>query len=110
MVYYASAAQISTVITVKDASPDLAGPSISVVIPTLGRPALIARVLDRLGRQTADPGAFEVLVAADAKEERVEELEQAVAGRAYSARCIPAPRPGASAPRNARRRAPPAPP
>ena len=76
-------------------------PEISVVIPTLGRPAMVERVLERLDRQTVTPGAFEVIVVADAKEERADELERAVAAREYSARCLRAPKPGASAARNA---------
>ena len=72
----------------------------TVVIPTLGRPALLRRVLDRLDAQTAPPGSFEVLVAVDAKEERPEELEEAAAGRGYEARVLRAERPGASAARN----------
>ena len=76
-------------------------PEISIVIPTLGRPAMVERVLERLDRQTVTPGAFEVLVVADAKEERADELERAVAAREYSARCLRAPKPGASAARNA---------
>ena len=74
---------------------------LSIVIPTLGRPALLRRVLDRLDRQTAGPEAFEVLVVADAKEDRTSELDAAVAGRAYAARRLQAARPGASAARNA---------
>jgi GT2 family glycosyltransferase len=74
---------------------------VSVVIPTLGRPALLRRVLDRLDAQSAPPGSFEVLVVADAKEERLDDLDRAVAGRRYAARRLTAPRPGASAARNA---------
>jgi GT2 family glycosyltransferase len=74
---------------------------ISIVIPTLGRHELLRRVLDRLDRQTAPDGSFELVVAADAKEERLDLLEEAAAGRGYPARVVHAPRPGASSARNA---------
>jgi GT2 family glycosyltransferase len=73
---------------------------ISVVIPTLGRPAQLRRVLDHLDRQTAAAESFEVIVVADAKDTRGDELDEAVAGRAYAARRLQAERPGASAARN----------
>jgi GT2 family glycosyltransferase len=68
---------------------------LSVVIPTLGRPALLARALDRLDAQTERD--FEVIVVADAAERDLEALDRAVAGRA---RRLQAERPGASAARN----------
>ncbi len=74
---------------------------ITAVIPTLGRPALLRRVLDRLDRQTAPAEAFEVIIAADAAERGPAELDAAVAGRRYRARRLQAERPGASAARNA---------
>jgi GT2 family glycosyltransferase len=74
---------------------------LSVVVPTLGRPALLARVLDRLERQAAPPGAFEVVVVADAAERDLDALDAAVAGRPFRARRLQAERPGASAARNA---------
>lgn len=74
---------------------------ISIVIPTLGRPALLRRVLDRLDAQTAPADGFEAVVVADAAEERLDELDDAVADRPYAARRLSAPRPGASAARNA---------
>jgi GT2 family glycosyltransferase len=73
---------------------------VSIVIPTLGRPAQLRRVLDHLDRQTAPASAFEVIVVADAKEERWDELDAAVAGRGYATRRLQASRPGASAARN----------
>jgi GT2 family glycosyltransferase len=73
----------------------------SIVIPTLGRPALLRRVLDRLARQTAAPESFEVLVVADANDESRDALEAATADRPYRARVLHAGRPGASAARNA---------
>src|SRR4051812_22357112 len=74
---------------------------IAVVIPTLGRPEMAARVLDRLERQTAAPGAFEVLLVADAKERDLAALDRVVAGRPYASRRLHAARLGASAARNA---------
>jgi GT2 family glycosyltransferase len=73
---------------------------LSVAIPTLGRPAQLRRVLDHLDRQTAPASAFEVIVVADAKDEQGDELDAAVAGRAYATRRLQAARPGASAARN----------
>jgi GT2 family glycosyltransferase len=78
---------------------------LSIVIPTLGRPALLRRVLDRLDRQTAAPESFDVVVAADAKEGELDALDRAVAGRRYAARRLQAQTPGASAARNAAWRA-----
>jgi GT2 family glycosyltransferase len=78
-----------------------AAPRVSLVIPTLGRHALLRRVLDRLDRQTAPAESFEIVVAADAKEERLDVLEDIAAGRPYAARVEHAARPGASSARNA---------
>jgi GT2 family glycosyltransferase len=75
-------------------------PQISIVIPTLGRGALLRRVLDHLDRQTV-AGKFEVLVVADANEQDTEGLDSMVADQAYDARRLQAPKPGASAARNA---------
>jgi len=80
-------------------------PELSILIPTLGRPRLLGRVLDRLEDQTAGSRAFEVIVAADAKERELGSLDRAVAGRSYPARRLQATRPGASAARNAAWRA-----
>jgi glycosyltransferase involved in cell wall biosynthesis len=74
--------------------------AIGIVIPTLGRHALLRRVLDRLDRQTAPQGSFEVVVVADAKEERLDEIDRALEGRSFPARRLRGPRPGASAARN----------
>ena len=74
--------------------------NISIVIPTLGRPAQLRRVLDHLDRQTAPADSFEVIVVADAKDTRGDELDDAVSGRRYSTRRLQAERPGASAARN----------
>ncbi len=74
--------------------------SLSIVIPTLGRQRLLARVLDRLGRQTTT-GGFEVLVVADAQERDLDAVDAVVAGRPFPVRRLAAARPGASAARNA---------
>jgi GT2 family glycosyltransferase len=79
----------------------VSGPEISIVVPTLGRPVLVGRVLDRLDAQTAPAESFEVLVVADRKETGLEALDRAVGGRRYQARRLQASRPGASAARNA---------
>ena len=73
---------------------------VSIVIPTLGRYELLRRVLDRLDRQTAPPESFDLVVAADAKEERLDLLEELAAGRPYAGRVVHAQRPGASSARN----------
>jgi GT2 family glycosyltransferase len=73
---------------------------LSVVIPTLGRPGLLRRVLDRLDDQSAPATAFEVLVVADANEAALQDLDRIVRGREYGARRLQADRPGASAARN----------
>jgi glycosyltransferase involved in cell wall biosynthesis len=72
--------------------------AITIVIPTLGRPQLLARVLARLDAQTT--GDFEVVVVADAKETRTAELDALMNDRAYDIRRLQAARPGASAARN----------
>ncbi len=73
-------------------------PALSIVIPTLGRPRLLARVLDRLERQTR-PG-FEVLVVVDKQERDVAAVDAVVAGRSLPVRRLGAEQPGASAARN----------
>ncbi len=73
---------------------------LSIVIPTLGRPAQLRRVLDHLDRQTAPASGFEVIVVADAKDDRGDELDAAVSGRAYATSRLKADEPGASAARN----------
>jgi len=72
---------------------------ISIVIPTLGRHAKLARVLERLERQ-ADAGAFEVLVVMDAAETDPPAVDAVVAERPYPLRKLAGPFPGASAARN----------
>ena len=74
---------------------------IAVVMPTLGRPALVARVLDRLDRQTVPPEALQLVLVADAQERGLAALDRVAAGRPYEVLRLQAARPGASAARNA---------
>lgn len=78
----------------------MTAPQISIVIPTLGRSALLKRVLDRLERQTSGTEPFEVIIVADAAEQRLQEVDEAVANRPYAVRRLQAERTGASAARN----------
>ena len=72
---------------------------LSVVIPTLGRPATLARALDRLvAYANAD---VEIVVAADAREPDPEGVGRVVAARAPRSVFVRGGRPGASAARNA---------
>jgi GT2 family glycosyltransferase len=73
---------------------------LSIIIPTLGRPALLGRVLARLDAQTAPPDSFEVVIVADAKERELDVLDRVAAGRRYAVRRLQAQRPGASCARN----------
>ncbi len=73
---------------------------LSILIPTLGRPALLRRVLDRLDHQTVAAGSFEVVVVADANERDTAGLDAIVSNRGYATRRLQAKRPGASAARN----------
>lgn len=76
-------------------------PEIAVVIPTLARYALLARVFARLEGQTAlAGGAFEVIVAADAAEADLERVAHAVGARPFPVRIVQASHPGVSAARN----------
>lgn len=70
-------------------------PAVSVVIPTLGRPAILARTLQRLAVQEDAPD-FEVVVVADAAEQNLQQV-QAIAG---GHRVAQAQKPGVSAARN----------
>jgi GT2 family glycosyltransferase len=71
-------------------------PRISVVIPTLNRPDALPRTLEALARQTVDPDAFEVVVVADVKNER---LPDGFPER-LRLRTLEGERPGASSARN----------
>ncbi len=46
-------------------------PDLSVLIPTYGRTATIARLLDRLRDQSLEPGRFEVVVVDDGSPEPI---------------------------------------
>jgi len=52
-------------------------PRISVVIPTYGRPALLARCLDALVRQSLPPEQYEIVVADNAEDTNTERLVEA---------------------------------
>lgn len=71
-------------------------PRLSVVIPTLGRTAVLARTLERLEAQEGAP-EFEVIVVADAAERDLEAVRRVAEGH----RVLQAQRPGVSAARNA---------
>jgi GT2 family glycosyltransferase len=73
---------------------------LTIVIPTLDRPAVLARALDRLVRQDAPDGSFEVVVVADARDSDVDAVRGAVYGRPFAVRVLQAEAPGASAARN----------
>lgn len=75
-------------------------PEMTIVIPTLGRPELLGRVLDRLEASTAPPGSFTVLVVADAAERALERLDRAMGLRPFRTRRLQGAKPGASAARN----------
>src|SRR5579884_572633 len=80
-------------------SEPTATPEISVVIPTLARYGLLARVLDRLASQTL-LHRFEVIIAVDAAESHLEQVKQAVGSRRFPVRVVQAQNPGVSAARN----------
>jgi GT2 family glycosyltransferase len=73
---------------------------LAVLIPTLGRPTSLARVLDRLDRQTLPADNFEVIVVADAQERDLAAIDSAVSARRYATRRLQARAAGASAARN----------
>ena len=73
-------------------------PDLAIVIPTLDRPALLARALERLeGQRGAAAGRFEVVVAIDAANSG----SVTVGTRPYPILTVEAERAGASAARNA---------
>ena len=78
-----------------------AGPELSVVIPSFGSYGTLARVLDGYGRQSAGPGAFEVVVVVDAADPHPERVDEALERRPYPVCRVDGPVPGASANRNA---------
>ena len=75
-------------------------PALSVVIPTLGNRATLARVLDGLAEQRGDV-EFEVVVAFDAAAEDRGAADAPAGSRSLEVRQAQADRPGASAARNA---------
>lgn len=75
-------------------------PRISVVVPTLGRLATLAQVLNHLDAQTTVADEFESIVVADAKVRELVELDRLLEGRPYRVRRLQAALPGASAARN----------
>ena len=58
-----------------------ATPQLSVVIPTLGRPGKLERVLDRLAAQTIASDNFEVLVVGDPDEPRPDAVAATIAAQ-----------------------------
>lgn len=75
------------------------GPDLSVVIPTHGRAALLARVIGRLEAQP-EGSQIELIVVLDAEAENRAQVKASVAGSRLDARLLEADRPGASAARN----------
>ena len=75
--------------------------SLAIVIPTLGRPTTLRRVLDLLARQGTEAGALEIVVAADAREGDLGPLREALAGRPWPTQLVQGESDGASAARNA---------
>jgi GT2 family glycosyltransferase len=76
-------------------------PSLSIVIPVLGRHDVLRRVLDGVERQDAPVGSFEVIVAPDSREPDLESLRGAVGSRPYAVTTLEAAgADGASASRN----------
>jgi len=70
------------------------------VIATLGRPAVLARNLARLERQSCRERAFEVVVVSDAAESDLDAVAEAIGTRPYPVRHLEATEPGVSAARN----------
>jgi GT2 family glycosyltransferase len=76
-------------------------PELEIVIPTLGRPVLLARALTRLEHQRAAAGRFGVIVVTDPDAGDGAEVDRAIASRPYPVARVVRDRPGASAARNA---------
>lgn len=77
------------------------GPSLSVVLSTLGNHAGLKRVLDGYSRQDAPPGSFEVLVVVDMAEPDPNAVDAAIGQRPFPVRRMSPSVPGLSANRNA---------
>lgn len=75
-------------------------PRLSIVLSTLGNYEVLARVLDGYARQTAEPGAFEMIVVADQADPEPESVDAAIGERPYPVRRITGRMPGLSANRN----------
>jgi GT2 family glycosyltransferase len=76
-------------------------PELEIVIPTFGRPAVLARALTRLERQGNATGRFGVIVVTDPDAGDAGDVRRAIAGRPYPVAHAVRDRPGASAARNA---------
>jgi GT2 family glycosyltransferase len=61
-------------------------PELSVVIPTVGRPGKLDRVLGSLERQTVSRERFEVVVVGDPDEPRPDEVERVIAAHRHGTR------------------------
>jgi GT2 family glycosyltransferase len=75
-------------------------PELSVVIPTLGNPQTLRRVLDGYADQDVASGSFEVIVVKDRAEPEPDRVLEAVGRRPYAVRVLTGTIPGASANRN----------
>ncbi|WP_354685973.1 glycosyltransferase [Cupriavidus necator] len=82
--------------------PDQPDPLVSVVVPTWRRPALLARCLQALCAQRLRPEAYEVIVADDGCEARIERLVALMAAQhpGHTLRYVPVP--GTQGPSGAR--------
>lgn len=76
-------------------------PELCVVIPTLGNPTGLARVLAGFDRQTVPAGSFEVIVVCDLADPEPDRTREVCVPRGYRIDCLLGPAPGASANRNA---------
>ena len=74
-------------------------PSLSVVIPVLGRYELLARAIDRLSVQAVEPQSFELVVVSDATEPSPSRIDAAIGRPSFAARHLRAALPGAAAAR-----------
>src|SRR5436190_1919956 len=78
----------------------VSAPRLSVVIPVLGRYEKLSRAIERLERQNAAPGDFELVVAADATEPDLERIDAAIGQRPFATRRLRAPVAGAASARD----------
>jgi len=75
-------------------------PDLEIVIPTLGRPAVLGRALTRLERQHGASGRFGVILVSDPAAGEGAAVERAIGSRPYPVTHVVRDRPGASAARN----------